>query len=494
VPAVVVAYLVGRRLPWARRAVDLLYAAGVLAVASLWWVVLTTVWPGSKPYQAGSSDGSTWNLIFVQNGLHRILGVHAAAAASGSGARGGSRGAASLSPAAANVVTIGKAIGAAFNGGDRGLSRIFGRTAGGQITWLLPLALLMLIVAAAIGFRAARQGQVSESGRFSVGVWSMWAAWIIVMVVLFSYQQGTYHAYYTNQMAPAIAGVVAAGAVTFWRYRDQPGPLWLVLPVGVALTALWAWVLVSRDAEYYGWLRYTVGALAVLTVAALALTRTSTPLAMPARVSAIAAGLAVALLAPATWSVASVAHPATGFADGAIPTAGREGWAFGTAGTIPGPLQDFLRSGQLPGGSLFSSDKLAPKQQQILRYVTAHAADVRIPLAVEGGALRAENYAANTSLTVVAMGGFEGVDDVPSVGQLTELQQRHQLGFVLSQPPKAGFGDFGNTPNALKRMAWVQHNCSEIPSTVYGVPLTHPTDVSTLASLVGFGEQILYQC
>jgi 4-amino-4-deoxy-L-arabinose transferase-like glycosyltransferase len=124
-PSLVLAYLIGRRAGWARRTFDLLWAAGVLAVSSLWWVTLTTLWPGDKPYTAGSADGTTWNLIFVQNGIRRIVGVSESA----SSGQGGHQ---TLSPAAANVVTIGKAIGAAFNGGALGLSAFSAGSSAGR--------------------------------------------------------------------------------------------------------------------------------------------------------------------------------------------------------------------------------------------------------------------------------------------------------------------------------------------------------------------------
>jgi hypothetical protein len=269
--------------------------------------------------------------------------------------------------------------------------------------------------------------------------------------------------------------------------------MWLLLPVGVAGTGVWTWVLVSRDTHYFGWLRYVAAGLAVVVVIGMVIRRFGPSMAaLPAAVLGVAA--ASLFVAPAVWSVDAAVTPATGFVDGAIPTAGPAGWSFGAAASVPGPLQNFLRTGQLPGGSLFSSDRLAPKQRQLIDYVERNAGNAEIPLAVEGGGLRAENYAANTDKTVVAMGGFDGVDPVPSVGDLDEWKREHRVAFVLSQPPKKGFGDFGNTPNALKRMAWVQQNCTPVPPTDYGVPITKPDQVSALASLVGFGEQTLYRC
>jgi 4-amino-4-deoxy-L-arabinose transferase-like glycosyltransferase len=198
VPAIALAYLVGRKSSWPRRIVDLLCGTAVLAVSSLWWVLLTTFWPGTKPFEAGSTTGSTWNLVFVQNGWDRIVGMHEAAAPSGGG---GNIGGGGFSPAAANVVTIGKAIGAAFNGGDLGLSRIFGRTVGGQITWLLPFALFVLVAVAVnlvVGWRRAGvYPQIRAAG------FTMWAVWIVVTGLLFSYQQGTYHAYYPRWRPPS---------------------------------------------------------------------------------------------------------------------------------------------------------------------------------------------------------------------------------------------------------------------------------------------------
>ncbi|WP_207918927.1 ArnT family glycosyltransferase [Saccharopolyspora karakumensis] len=73
-PAFVVAYLVGSRNGWGRKALDLGVAAAVLMVSSFWWVVATELWPSPKPYIGGSTDGSAWDLIFGYNGFGRILG------------------------------------------------------------------------------------------------------------------------------------------------------------------------------------------------------------------------------------------------------------------------------------------------------------------------------------------------------------------------------------------------------------------------------------
>ena len=109
-----------RRLP-ARRATPTARAdrqlalAGVAMVAvSAAWPVAVTLWPGSKPYIGGSTDGSIWNLIFGYNGFGRLFGE-------GGGSGGGT----------------------SF-GGAPGLLRMFNEQVGGQIAWLIPLAAIGL--------------------------------------------------------------------------------------------------------------------------------------------------------------------------------------------------------------------------------------------------------------------------------------------------------------------------------------------------------------
>ena len=75
-----------------------------------------SLWPGSKPYIGGSTDGSVWDLILGYNGFGRIFGE-------GGGMGGG---------------------GGGMFGGAAGLWRMFNAQVGGQIAWLLPLAAVSL--------------------------------------------------------------------------------------------------------------------------------------------------------------------------------------------------------------------------------------------------------------------------------------------------------------------------------------------------------------
>ncbi|WP_405533856.1 glycosyltransferase family 39 protein [Streptomyces sp. NBC_00075] len=59
---------------WAARVWRLLTAGAVLAVSSLWWVVMVALWPGGRPYIGGSENGSAWDLVVGYNGLGRVFG------------------------------------------------------------------------------------------------------------------------------------------------------------------------------------------------------------------------------------------------------------------------------------------------------------------------------------------------------------------------------------------------------------------------------------
>ncbi|HZE00427.1 MAG TPA: glycosyltransferase family 39 protein, partial [Pseudonocardiaceae bacterium] len=259
VPVFALAYLVGSPAPLRRRLLDVLGAGVVLLASSMWWVVLVSFWPGSKPYIGGSTDGSVLNLVIGYNGLGRILGRQAGRElVGGPGMPGGFGRPGRLG---------GGAGGAAFGGGS-GLTRLFGEQVGGQISWLLPLSLLVLVAAAIAGIRQWRSAQAWEPAQRAG--WVLWGGWLLLVGVVLSAAQGGFHSYYTTEMAPAVAAVTAAGVAAMWQHYRRPGGYrWLLLPVAVTLTAGWAWALISRDISWNGWLRYAVVGAAVVAVALL---------------------------------------------------------------------------------------------------------------------------------------------------------------------------------------------------------------------------------
>lgn len=500
-PAFLAAYLAGSTAPWRRRLADLGGAAVVMLASSLWWVALVDLWPGDKPYIGGSTDGSALDLILGYNGLGRVFGGdgnHGGGGGFPSGLPGGGFPSADLpggfGPSGAGVPGgpgdgLGGGLGGggfgSMFGGAAGPDRMFASAVGGQISWLLPLALIALVVAGVVGFRRFRRfAPANPTGRAG---WVLWGGWLALNAFIFSFQAGIFHPYYTTMLAPAIGALVGAGGVLVVRiYREKHGYGWLVLPASVALTGLWAWVLISRDTAWNGWLRYAVAAVTVVAVVVLVLRKV--------RRTAIVTALVAILLAPGVWSAAG-AFAAT--ANASIPTAGPSGERGPggggrqlPSGASPTPGGAPSQPGSRAGFGGFGGDQdnatLTADEQKILDYAKAHASGAQIVLAIEGGSQAAANYIMATDETVVGMGGFGGGDPAPSATQLATWVREGKLRFVLegagrggrgasggrggaaapgdavSGAPQPGQGGGFGREAATERTTWVEQNCKSV--------------------------------
>src|SRR6185503_11831554 len=100
-----------------------------------WWILAVSLWPtADRPFIGGSSDNTEFGRALGYNGLSRILGGGRRAA----GAPGGRDFGADF---AGHLDGRG---GGGF-GGQAGIARLFGSQVGGQVSWLLPAALVLLV-------------------------------------------------------------------------------------------------------------------------------------------------------------------------------------------------------------------------------------------------------------------------------------------------------------------------------------------------------------
>ncbi|ALG07955.1 glycosyltransferase family 39 protein [Kibdelosporangium phytohabitans] len=401
VPAFVAAYLVGSRATWRRKLFDVAGAAVVLLVGSLWWVAVVDLWPGRKPYVGSSSDGTALDLVLGYNGIGRVF----------RGEVGG------MQDASGNT---------AF-GGETGPGRMFGQVVGGQISWLLPLALIALVVAAVLGVRRfARADTAWRAG------WVLWGGWLVVNALVFSFQKGIFHSYYTTVMAPAIGALVGAAAVWAVRVsRESAKAGWLVLPAGVAITAVWAWVLISRNTAWNGWLRWAVVGVAAIAIGLLVLRGLNR--------AAVVISLVAVLLAPAVWSgIGAFAGPGNPW----IPAAGP-------------PAKMMLPAWAMGGGR--GAGILSGDQRRILDYAKSRSDGAEIVMAVDGGAEGVTPYIIGTDETVVGIGGFSGTDPAPSVDQLAAWVRAGKLKFILTDSEASG-----DDPMPGERADWIRRNCAPV--------------------------------
>ncbi|MFI6097025.1 ArnT family glycosyltransferase [Lentzea sp. NPDC051213] len=456
VPGFALAYLVGTSAPIKRRILDLLAAGGVLVASSFWWVALHAWWPGSKPYIGGSADGGAWDLIIGYNGLGRVFGGM------------GNRGSGGQPPPGVEMEFAGPRGGAMF-GGEPSATRMFDASVGGQISWLLPLCLLVLVavsVAGMLRWRAKLPGNPAERAG-----WFMWGGWLLVTAVVFSFAQGIFHPYYTTMLAPAVAAISAAGLMMFWRAKSF---VRFLLPLAIAITAAWAYVLISRDTSWHGWTRWAVVGVAAAAIIALL---------VGLRRAGLVAAVVAMLLTPAVWSTATAATAST---NGVMPAAGPAmrdgGMGFYRAGQPPGGNGQ-MPQGQLPPGPNGTQptrpqigmmggpgggnrDVLTDEQRRILDYAKANSGGAEITLAVAGSAQGAAPYIMRSDEVVIGMGGFSGSDNAPSVDQLQAWVTEGKLKFVLSGGERGGGPGGGRDDNG--RQAWIGQHCSTVDPSAYG--------------------------
>ncbi|MEE1784961.1 glycosyltransferase family 39 protein [Streptomyces sp. SP17BM10] len=303
-PAFAVVYLVVAPTGLWRRVRQTLLAGVAVVVAGGWWVAVVELLPASaRPYVGGSQDNSFLSLTFGYNGLGRVDGNER-----------GSVGGGGRLPAGLDL-PAGAAQGMRNRGwGQTGITRLFGSDIGGQIAWLLPAALILLVVA----LWATRRHARTDTAR---AAFLVWGGWLISTALIFSFMSGIFHQYYTVALAPAVAALVGMGVDGLWRARHRL-PYALALAGTLATTAVWAFVLLGRSPGFLPWLRWAVLAAGLVAAAALVAGQFAgrTSGRTGARIASVAGlvGLAAALGGPAAYAVDTVgtAH------NGSIITAG----------------------------------------------------------------------------------------------------------------------------------------------------------------------------
>jgi 4-amino-4-deoxy-L-arabinose transferase-like glycosyltransferase len=273
---------------------------------------------------------------------------------------------------------------------------------------------------------------------------------------VFSFTGGIFHAYYTAELAPAIAALAAAGLVTAWRWYRSTGPARFVLPAAVAGTAVFAYVLLGRTPDWAPWLRYTVLALALLAVVA-ALLRAS-------RV-AVVTGLAAIVAGPAAYVGETAARPVS-VLESTDPRAGPQ-----SASGLDTVVAANTRAEAAYVRFIDSAYRLAPGQREVLAYAQAQAPSAAITLVVEGGTYGADPFLLNTEARVTALGGYLGFDPAPSAAGLAEWVSAGKVRFVLLPRVFTEIGHAGgdhatvgdDAAELTRRIGWEVQHCRPVP-------------------------------
>ncbi|GAC1401109.1 MAG: glycosyltransferase family 39 protein [Ktedonobacteraceae bacterium] len=470
VPAYALLYLLAAPRSLKMRIAQLLVAALVMLTISLSWAVVVDLTPASlRPYVGSSQDNSEVSLALGYNGIQRLLGsfgfgggtarnssVTEQRTVSGTYPQPGSSNGQPAQGIQGNNggqppqgAPGGNGSGM-FNTGTPGPLRLFNEPLGGQIVWLLPLALLGLLALAwqrRPHFREDRQQQSLV----------LWGIWLITMSVFFS-AASFFHQYYLSTLAPAICALFGIGVVVMWNdYRRSGWRGWL-LPIALLLTALEQIHIITSNTAWGTWLIPVIAIACSVAALVLFIARLLPRLKWTTRVlvPALCIGLLALMLTSAVWSAVPGLQ---NIADG-LPTAG--------------PSQQFAAGG--PGGgntSANQSDVTSPRQQSaaggpggegsisstLIHYLEANQGNAKYLVGVPSSN-QADAIILATNKGVMALGGFSGSDPILTTSQLASLVANGTVRFFLLN----GSGD-GPGGGQSSLTTWVMQHCTTVPAS-----------------------------
>jgi 4-amino-4-deoxy-L-arabinose transferase-like glycosyltransferase len=486
VPGFALAHLAFGGSTWWRRVRDLAIAGAAMVASAGWWIAIVELVPASaRPYVGGSQTNSILELTFGYNGLGRLTGNETGSVGGGAGPGGTGM------------------------WGATGITRLFGSEIGGQITWLVPAALILLVATAALWWRAPRR----DMRRTSLAVWG---SWLLVTGLVFSFMGGIFHAYYTVALAPAVAALVGIGVVALWRHISRPAAL-VVLAATVGVTAWWARVLLARAPDWNPWLSTVVlgaGGAAVGGLLVAAWCGQFWDRVAASRIAMLAAPFAVvaALAGPTAWTLQTVSTGHTGSIVTAGPTVAGSGFgpgggrgpgggqgpggvagpggpagATGAAGTggfgppaagqgafmPPTGAANGTRPGGMGGGMGGLLGSTTPSKEVVAALRTDASDYTWVAAAV--GSNNASGYQLATELPVMAIGGFNGSDPWPTLAAFQKLVAAGRIHWFIGG---GGFGgaQMGGSDAGSEIASWVQEHFTATTvgdTTLYD--LTQPT-------------------
>ncbi|MFN8014417.1 MAG: glycosyltransferase family 39 protein [Dermatophilaceae bacterium] len=453
-----------------RRIVGAIVGVGAMLLSAGWWVAIVELIPASmRPYIGGSQDNSFLSVTFGYNGLGRLSGSEVGSVG------GGQRGPGS---------------------GTESITRLFTQTIGGQISWLLPTAALLLI--AGLAFRGRRPRTDLRRAAYVV-----WGGWLLVTGLVFSLMAGIFHEYYTVALAPAIAALVGMGACEAWDRRTHWAGRGVLAAAAGTAAGMGFWLL-GRTTAYGGWLRWSV--LVVGFAAALLLLLTDR---LPRFATAVTVGgaVAAALAGPTAYAVTTVTTPHTGsivtagpntggpggMGRGGVPGGGmpRGGFPGGAPGGLAGGMPGGMPPGGFPGGSGQTGGRGGANGMGGLLNASTPSAEVVAALRAEASSYRwaaatvGSQNAAGLQLgsgePVMPIGGFNGSDPSPTLDEFKGYVASGDIHYFVGGGGFRGQNGGGNSGNEIS--SWVQANFTQVSiggTTMYD--LTQPLSTAGTAS------------
>ncbi|MCY9031506.1 glycosyltransferase family 39 protein [Bacillus inaquosorum] len=480
-PAFVLFYLIASRVSLKKKIGSLILSLVLLTGLSISWaVVVDSTSSSSRPYVGSSQTNSVLELAFGYNGTERLLGQttglaqgdintagggnmqnhntmqapnssgssgnskfdgsvanqngnqsfgnHSQAPQPPTGQNGTSNGGGGTPPTGGNGPGNGGPGGGGgksmnmFGTGDAGPLRLFQSALSGQISWMLPFALIGLLGGIVSWYRD-RRGQAAEMKETI-----FWAAWLVPVAGFFSIA-GFFHQYYLIMLAPPIAALSGIGWYTMYRlYKNNKDWASCLLPAAVLITAAFQVYILSAYTSQIGsvWM-YVLGLSGLGITLALLMLKHSHPFSKQLTIIS----LCVLLLTPVYWS----ATPLLYGGNSVLPESGPQ-----------------LKS-SANGGNMFSSEV----DTGLLSYLRKHNTGEEYLFATLT-TVTAAPYIIHENESVMAMGGFNGTDPILTVSKLKKLVKEGKVKYFLLS---------GNNSGNSELVSWIKKNGKEISSDEY---------------------------
>jgi 4-amino-4-deoxy-L-arabinose transferase-like glycosyltransferase len=443
-PAFYLLYLVAAPVGWRRRMIHLGLATVVIVAASLPWVVAVDLTPvEQRPYVGSSSFDTETDLIVGWNGVERLAGSDK-------------------------------------DVGDPGPLRLLDSQLGGQIGWLLALAIVGLVAASWRSWQGRPRLPLSRKEDQAL---LLWGTWLLPLVFFFSIA-GDWDPYYLAMLAPAVGALVGAGVVALWDdYRSRGWRGWLLPLTLVGIASLQLYIL-SFYPDWSQPLAPSILILCLVATASLVAARLKPGLKVSGYLLvAMSVGVLSLFLAPSIWAASTIWYGA----ETRSPTAGpqakptKTSGRFRSDGEAVAPLVDYLEANQ--GDATY--------------LVAAIRSDLASPIIL------------STDEPVIAFGGFDGRDPVFSIKRLAGLVNQGSVRFFVVQKrdieraatlegagrrPKLGehqvrleqlphlkarlkaLEDF----HEKKEVRWITEDCKQIPQGMWQTSTSKSSDSTVL--------------
>ncbi len=298
--------------------------------------------------------------------------------------------------------------------GEPGVFRFFTSPLSKQMSWLLPFALISVLIA----LFGSKIKIPIESGVHKALL--LWGGWLLTCVVFFSMVSGIFHSYYAIMLAPALGAMVGIGFSQLWSWGRDRNWVGIVLAATSAITLGFQFFAMNQYGESLWWMLPA----GILFMVGLSLMVASKRFAFGLILSSM-------LIIPMYWTVMTVAsNPNIN-----LPTA-----------YTGSSQQDGLRPAMQGNGTASNVN------EKLLTYLEANTQDVEYLVAVPSSQ-NGTGFVLATGRPVLYMGGFGEQDEVVTAEDLSAMVANGELRYVMYGGDRGGKTDIAN---------WLSASCSVV--------------------------------